>query len=178
MLDSFQIAAVLMTRGFDPITQPTRTKAHGYQHPRMLHPVYVKIRGPKGDLRAAVESPLVIHRADAQRIEAAGRLPDGVTLNVAPYHSAGLLAYRERKTNTPSGRALTVSDGVSLNRLLDVLLDNGATGSPHTVLADVAATKELAYPDSWQSRASAAAVDADPQSENIGASTRVALINA
>ena len=128
MLGSFQIAAALMTRGFDPITQPARTKAHGYQHPRMLRPVYVKIRGPKGDLRAAVESPLVIHRADAQKIEAAGYLPDGVALDLAPYHSAGLLAYRERETGTPSGRALAVSDGVSLNRLLDVLLDDWANG--------------------------------------------------
>lgn len=38
--------------------------------------------------------------------------------------------------------------------------------------------EELAFPDSWQSRAAAAAVDTDPQSESIGATTRVALINA
>lgn len=62
--------------------------------------------------------------------------------------------------------------------MLDVLLDDCANGALRAMRSDAAPTKELLFPNSWQSRAAAAAADTDPQSESIGATTRVALITA
>lgn len=171
MLDSFQIAAALVQRGFDLITDPARTKAHGYVHRQMLHPLYVKILGAKGALQAATCFPLVIHREDAINIEAACHAPDCFTFDVKPYHSAGLLQYPKNSKNTPSGRALSIHDLDSLDKFLSIWINNGVVGASQI-------RPETALPDSWEVRATAAEIDADSQCQGVAPTTRIALINA
>ncbi len=179
MLNSFEIAAVLKEQRFDSLTKVGRTKAHGYQHAKMAHPVYVKIRGPKGRLEAVSKAPLVIHHDDGALLEAVVALPDGVAMEAAPYLSEGLLSYRRVGEGMPSGRAVSVRDVSALRALLALLTHLRA--EDHSAGADAghaAHEAEPEPPDTWEARAATQAVDADPQSRDIGATTRLALINA
>lgn len=178
MLNSFEIAAVLRQHDFTSLTDAGRTKAHGYEHPRMPHPVYVKIAGRKGNLKPVDKAPLVIHHDDGILLESIGIMPDGVTMETGPYHSEGLAKYRWGE-DTPNGRALAVRDVTALKRLLALLMrqiadDTGARSTMGQAMHDA----EPELPDTWEARAATEAVDADPQSRDIGSTTRLALINA
>jgi hypothetical protein len=69
MFNSFEIAEVLRQHDFKSLTDVGRTKAHGYQHPRMTHPVYVKMAGPAGNLKPVGKAPLVIRHDDGLLLE-------------------------------------------------------------------------------------------------------------
>lgn len=124
MLNSDDIATVLVANGFEPKSDPQRTKAQAYKHARMRHPVYVKVDGRGGALKPSTSSPLVVNHDDASRLAAVGALPVGVGLNEAPYKSTGLAAFRRpSQGDTPSGRDLSLADESALRALLPLLLD-------------------------------------------------------
>lgn len=122
MLDSYQIAEALLARGFEGISSSTRTKAHGYKHPALTYPVYVKIGGRAGSLYPIDEAPLVIHPEDAMKLESRGHMLEGVRLEAGSYKSAGLLKFRAGAGGrTPWGRDLSVSNPAALDALISVL---------------------------------------------------------
>lgn len=175
----FEIATVLKEQEFKALTEAGRTKAHGYQHAKMVHPVYVKIGGPKGGLEPVGKAPLVIHHDDGVLLGAVAALPDGVAMEAAPYRSEGLLSYRRVGEGIPTGRAVSVRDVTALRALLALLThprteDRSAGADIRHVMNDA----EPEPPDTWEARAATQEVDADPQSCDISATTRRALINA
>lgn len=182
MLDSYQIAEALLARGFEGISSSTRTKAHGYKHPALTYPVYVKIGGRAGSLYPIDEAPLVIHPEDAMKLESRGGMPEGVRLEAGPYKSAGLLKFRAGAGGgTPWGRDLSVSNPAALDVLISVLGVMGPITAQSAAVAESVgdeAGEEPQLPDTFEARAAAACVDEDPQCRNESPTTRLALINA
>lgn len=169
MLDSFQIADALLECGFQPLASSSRTKAHGYKHEQLEHPVYVKIGGrPGSSLRAVRKSPLVLHIEDAKKVESIG-VPEGVRIEIEPYKSAGLLQFRT-SGDIGQGRDLSVVDTSTLKKLLQHL---GISDPSESAFA-----AEPARADTPEARAAAQLVDHDPSCRNESPTVRLALINA
>jgi hypothetical protein len=164
-----------------------RTKAHGYVHSCMEHPVYVKITGPAGALLPGTEAPLVVHQKDARKLEACGILPRGVTLELSPYKSAGLLKFRESGTTaTPQGRDMSITDLSALDALLQLLMavrprgvaPRVAAQSPDSAGRNSDDEPEPPLPDTHEAIAAASAIDEDPRCRDESPTVRLALINA
>ena len=119
-MDSHQIAQILRNRGFKDLSAPNRTKAHGYKHALMSHPVYVKIGGKSGALTPARNFALVLHPEDGAAV-AQRDLPAGVKIANDPYKNAGLVEYRNRDASTNWGRDVDIEDEVAFDGLLILL---------------------------------------------------------
>ena len=129
MLNSEEIAAVLVANGFKLQSDPQRTKARAYKHPGMAHPVYVKVNGKVGALEPSTSSPLVVHHDDAKHLTARG-VPSGVVLNDEPYKSTGLTAYRRSgHGDTSSGRDLSLAHEAAVRAVIALLLDTADAGT-------------------------------------------------
>ncbi len=199
MLNSFQVAAALKARGFTTITDPERTKAHGYVHDDVSRPVYVKMGGAKGALRPVTESPLVIHPLDARRLRDGGTLPSGIGLSDTPHWSQGLLKFPKRERDgRPYGYDLSVRDGAALDALLIRLMSSSASPqsavSARPAVGQLAATSQASTParpapsaPEWtepdppatiEAMAAASAVDLDPLCSQEPPAVRRALVNA
>lgn len=127
LLNSDDIAAVLVASGFTLDSDPRRTKAHAYRHGSLHWPVYVKVDGKAGELRPSTTFPLVVHHADAQRLLGDTPWPDGVRLSENPYKSTGLAAFHQPdQGSTPSGRALAFDSEPALRAFLTLLCNEQA----------------------------------------------------
>jgi hypothetical protein len=122
LLNSFELADLLLARDFVRISKATRTKAHSFVHPRLAHPIYVKVNGggQKGPVEPATEAPLVVHQEDHQKISSAGSL-SGVRLKALDYTSAGLLKFNAGDGKTPRGCDYWIDSAAALDALLSSL---------------------------------------------------------
>ncbi len=179
MLDSFALKDSLLALGFRPITDPERTKAHGFKRNDLAHPIYVKIAGPKGRLRAATEHPLVLHANDADRLRRAPSLPRGFELQASPYKSAGLLEFRNSgSAATPFGFDAAVRDSTTLAEVIDILCNRAEKAVKTSDAAALTETDESPAIDPLVWATATADVDAGLQGRVVTATTRKALIEA
>lgn len=166
MLNSYELAAALVQRGFMPLTSPERTKAHGYEHPHIDRPVYVKVGGKAGQLQAVKKAPLVLHPEVAKQLRDTLASARGIVLEAEPRAGAGYLRFADHRNHvgTPFGYDCSIEDEAALDRLVAELLRmNGDQASDSMSLAYAAAE---------------AAIASDPQCKNIPATTRMALVQA
>jgi len=179
MLDSFALKDALLALGFKPITAPERTKAHGFERKDLAQPIYVKITGPKGKLRAATEYPLVLHASDADRLRRVPSLPRGFELQASPYKSAGLLAFRTSgSAATPFGFDANVRDLTALAEMIDLLCiqPEEVIKAPDASTLVAGDAPPAIDPLIWA--AATADVDVGLQGRHVNATTRTALIEA
>lgn len=179
MLDSFALRDALVALGFKPITDPARTKAHGFTRNDLAHPIYLKIRGAKGELRPATERPLVLHASDADRLRRVPSLPRGFELQTTPYKSAGLLEFRSSgSTATPFGFDATVRDSATLAQVIDLLRGPAEREVAPLKAAALINADESPSIDPLVWAAATADIDAGLQGRVVTATTRTALIEA
>lgn len=166
MLNSSELAAALVRRGFVPLTSPDRTKAHGYEHPQIPHPVYVKVGGKMGKLQAVKTAPLVLHPQVADRLRLTLKTMQGIVLEAEPRAGTGYLRFSDHRNHvgTPFGYDCNVEDEAALDRLIaELLRTTGDQESDSLALAYAAAEADIA---------------SDPLCESISATTRMALVQA
>jgi len=183
LLNSFELADALLVRGFTRVTDPNRTKAHGFRRGDLPRVVYLKIAGPSGELRAVGDSPLVVHADDARRLRAGGSLSSGLILQDLPHKSAGLLEFRISGSKaTPFGYDVAVQDEAALDALLLRLSTETSTPSGAATASSLGSTEiqfvEPGLPDTDEAVAAAIAIDRDPRCAGESPTTRLALINA
>lgn len=168
MLDSFELSRLLTDRGFERLSSADRTKAHGFEHESLHHPIYLKMSGggKQGPLEPSPEAPLVIHPEAHTQLAASG-LPAGVRLKSTAYKSAGLLKFKRPDGATPEGCDYWIEDSTALDGLLRAL---------GLLQAEMPAPEQGVDPLLLQ--AAAADIDADPLSSQEPPSVRQALVNA
>jgi len=180
-MNSTEIAQCLVQRGFKALSNPKRTKAHGYKHALMPNPLYVKIGGTKGALKSTKKFALVLHPDDEGAI-ARTQLPSGVQIANTPYKSAGLLTFRTDDGSTPWGRDVDIADEVALDALLAQLLTFNTSTEP--LVPPPQGTPRGSHPEShapfsaYAFAAATAEIEADQKTQGIDQTTRERLVLA
>jgi hypothetical protein len=173
MLDSYQISAALLARGLGrTLAKADRTKAHGYRSNTLTHPLFVRVGGAQGELRAVTDDPLALHPDEATKIRTSKVDVTGITLREQSNPSSAYVGFPPRIVNgrksSYEGIRASVDDEPALDRLLSVL-GHVAQRYDDPVAMDI---------DPLLLVSASNEVDGDPECEQFGPTTRKALIEA
>jgi hypothetical protein len=173
MLDSFQISTVLLAYGLSRTPMKVdRTKAHGFKSTSLAHKIFVRVGGDRGSIHELTDDPLALHPDDADRVRHRHGELDGVKLRDSRNRNSAFSGFPQvlenGKTREPEAVFASVVDEEALAQLLSAMGHSTQAGAvvPATVSDQVLHT------------AAEAEIDLDPKNQNLGPTTRKALVDA
>lgn len=173
MLDSYQIAAALFARGLSRTpAKADRTKAHGFQSATLVHPLFVRMGGHEGALRSVADDPLALHPDDADRLRSRQSELTGLKLRDHSNPSSAYVGYPPRIVNGRTSSYEGIRCSIENEQALDQLLATLGHFAQEEVDGHTAGIDQVLH------AAAEADIAQDPKSQNLGPTTRKALVDA
>jgi hypothetical protein len=178
-IDNYKLRAALLEHGFKDITSQNRsTKSWKLHHPRMQH--WISIKLAEKIEQPMAKAPLVIHPADARRVQPLLGSESGVVFEPEPYKGTST-----KYDGGVLGRAISLADLAAVEAFIAAATGMGSPPNkkdvgvsepgPASVQTEDTASDDV---DPILLSAAAAEVDADIAGQDVSATTRQRLIEA